>query len=270
MTVHATGFGAVEALEWGDGDELLVLLHAAASGPWGLADLAERLLRPGRRVVAPALAGYGGTRVEGAADPVAAHVTVARWTLAAFPARRRVLFGHSLGGLTALLAAAGRDDLAALVLFEPIVLAALDPEDPGDRALADGEAGLIAGIRAAVAAGAPEPGVAAFVEAWNEVRWPDLPAKLRARLLADAGRLADETEAVTGRRIPDAAWATVAVPATVLYGDRSPALAARMAQRLAARLPVAEARCLPAVGHMGPSLAAGAMAAAIAPAMDRP
>jgi len=138
MTVHATGFGAVETLEWGDGDQLMVLLHAAASGPWGLTDLAERLLRPGRRVVAPALAGYGGTRVEGAPDPVSAHATVARWTLAAFPARRQVLFGHSLGGLTAVLTAAGRDDLAALVLFEPIVLAALNLDDPGDRPMADG------------------------------------------------------------------------------------------------------------------------------------
>ena len=46
-------------------------------------------------------------------------------------------------------------------------------------------------------------------------------------------------------------------------GQPSPALAARMAQRLAARLPTAAAHCLPGLGHMGPSLAAEAVAAAI-------
>jgi len=133
--------------------------------------------------------------------------------------------------------------------------------------MADDEAGLIRGIRAAVAAGDPEPGVAAFVEAWNEVRWPALPTKLRARLVADAGRLADETEAVAGRRIPATAWATITAPATVLYGDRSPPLAGRMAERLAAWLPRATARRLPGLGHMGPALAAEAMASAIEDAL---
>lgn len=263
MTLHQTAFGTVEALEWGDGGRLVVLLHANAAGPWGLGPLAERLLRPGRRILAPALHGYGATRVTGAGDPVDAHLAVARWALDSGGDRGTVLFGHSLGGLTALLAAAGRDDLAALVLFEPIVHAALDPADPEDRALGAAEQATIARIRECVDRGEAEAGLSAFIEAWNETPWADMPAKLRNRLLADAGRLASETGAVARRTIPDGFWATVATPAHVLYGDRSLPLAARLAGRLAARLPQASVRCLPGLGHMAPALAAPVIAAEI-------
>jgi pimeloyl-ACP methyl ester carboxylesterase len=262
MPLHETDFGTVETLEWGDGEDLVVLLHALASGPWGFGPLAERLLRPGRRIVAPALHGYGGTRVAGADHPVRAHLAVARWALGS-GGRPVLLFGHSMGGLTALLAAAGRDDLAALVLFEPIVHASLDRDDPEDRALGALERGMIRRIREGVDRGDPEPALAAFIEAWNEARWGALPPKLRERLLADAERLAVETATVADYTLPAGFWPTVATPTTVLYGDRSMALAARFAQRLAQRLPTARARCLPGFGHMAPALAADAVATAV-------
>lgn len=274
MTLHQTAFGTVEALEWGDGDQLVVLLHANAAGPWGLGPLAERLRRPGRRILAPALHGYGATRVTGAGDPVDAHLAVARWALDFGGDRGTVLFGHSLGGLTALLAAAGRSDLAALVLFEPIVHAALDAGDPEDRALGAAERATIARIRESVDRGEAEAGLAAFIEAWNETPWAAMPEKLRNRLLGDAERLAAETGAVARRTIPDGFWATVTSPARILYGDRSLPLAARLAVRLAARLPDASARCLPGLGHMAPSVAAPAIAtefeAAVADCRARP
>lgn len=260
MTVHDTDFGVVEALEWGDGDELVVLLHALAAGPRSLVPLAERLYRPGRRILVPALHGYGATRVSDAADPVDAHLAVARWALDGGGSGRKLLFGHSMGGLAALLAAAGRDDLAGLVLYEPIVHAALDH---GDRELAAAERTMIRGIREAIERGEPEAGLGAFIEMWNETRWTDLPAKLRLGLLADAGRLAAEAEAVAGRAVPASLWTTVATASTVLHGDRSPPLAARMAERLAARLPAARAQTLPGLGHMAPAVAPDAIAAAL-------
>jgi len=269
MILHKTGFGAVEALHWGEGDEaLVVLLHAAASGPRALAGLAERLAGPGRRVLAPALTGAAGAGVRGAADPLAAHGVVANWALGAYPAARRVLFGHSMGGLVAARAAAGRADLAALVLYEPIVMAALDADDPGDRALAAAERDLLGRLAGAVASGAPEPGIAAFVEAWNEVRWAELPAKLRERLVADAGRLAAETAAVGADATPAASWRGVTAPTTILRGDRSPQLAARMAERLAALLLRGRVRVLPGLGHMGPATAPETVAAAIEAAIE--
>src|ERR1700742_225288 len=98
MPVYNTPLGAVEMLEWGDGPELLVMLHAAAAGPQSLAALAALLARPGLRIVAPALNRYGAT-VMRAEDRVQAHVDVLRATLGLHPAARRTLFGHSMGGL---------------------------------------------------------------------------------------------------------------------------------------------------------------------------
>ncbi|EDP65311.1 Glutamate decarboxylase and related PLP-dependent protein [alpha proteobacterium BAL199] len=270
MAQYETDFGTVEALEWGDGDELLVLLHAAATGPRALADLAERLATPGRRVLVPALAGYGGTRVEGIDDPVQAHATVARWALDAGSAARRLLFGHSMGGLAAVLAADGRRDLGALVLYEPIVMAVLVPEDSVDAALIRAEAELIARISRGVSIGEPEAGIAAFVETWNEMRWVELPPRLRDRLVADAVRLAEETEAVAGCMPDPALWSRVTAPTMVLHGDRSPPLAARMATRLAGLLPAGRRTELAGLGHMAPALNSEAVAAAIETAFAAP
>lgn len=270
MTLHDTAMGTVEVLEWGgetgggtDRDrEVMVLLHAAASGPRALTTLAESLVRPGRLILAPGLAGYGGTGLpEG--DRVTAHVAVARWTLDNWPARRRILFGHSMGGLTALLAAAGRRDVDALVLFEPIVIAALSVDDDEDRRLRERDEALIRGFVGCVADGDPEAGVSAFVEAWNEVRWQDLSPKLRDRLVADAARLSAETVAVTGRKIGPDFWASMTAPTTILHGDRSPPLAARMARRLADRLPHARTETLRGLGHMGPATSPVPVAEAI-------
>ena len=81
MPVYHTAYGAVEMLEWGEGPELLVMLHAAAAGPQSLVALAGLLARPGRRVVAPALNRYGATVMRDETDRVKAHVNVLRATL---------------------------------------------------------------------------------------------------------------------------------------------------------------------------------------------
>lgn len=267
MPVFETAIGTVEALEWGNGDDLIVLLHALGAGPWGFGPLAERLLRPGRRILAPALHGYGRTRADGTAGPVEAHVTVARWALAGSGGRPAVLLGHSLGGLAALLAAAGRDDVLVLVLFEPIVHAALCASVPEDRALAAAEREMIRSIADGVRQGSPEAGLAAFFDTWNDTPWAGLPERLRDRLLTDAARLAAEAETVAGHPVPDGLMSRVAAPVTVLYGDRSPPLAARMAERLITRLPAARARRLRGLGHMAPVTAAEVVAVAVEEAM---
>ena len=41
MPVYHTAAGPVEMLEWGSGEELWLLLHAAAAGPKSLSGLAE-------------------------------------------------------------------------------------------------------------------------------------------------------------------------------------------------------------------------------------
>ena len=67
--------------------------------------MAKELARPGRRIVAPALNRYGATVMRDETDRVQAHRGVLRATLDVHRAERRVLFGHSMGGLIGLLEA---------------------------------------------------------------------------------------------------------------------------------------------------------------------
>ncbi len=44
MATIETEAGPVEILEWGDGDELVLLLHASSMGPGALGSLGRRLV----------------------------------------------------------------------------------------------------------------------------------------------------------------------------------------------------------------------------------
>jgi pimeloyl-ACP methyl ester carboxylesterase len=263
MPIMETARGPIELIEQGEGDDLAVLLHAAASGPRALHRLASALAAAGLGAAAPALHKYGGTRLSGAAEPVAAHVEVAGLVLDARPARRQFLFGHSMGGLVALLAMLGGRRVDGAILYEPIVLDALDPADPGDREARDWDRAVIARLSAAFAAGDPEPGVAAFVEAYNEVRWGQLPAPLRAELVANAGNLVAEVAFAQRLVLDRARLAALETPVLILQGERSPDVTQRMAARLACLLPRAERRVIPAAGHMGPVMNAAATTEAV-------
>lgn len=263
-----TPFGRVELHRWGDGGRPIVLLHAAATGPRAFGGLAERLAGAGWSCVAPALHGYGGSRVEGAATAVEGHVTVARWTVETTGAR--VLFGHSMGGLAALLAAA-RLDLDRLALFEPILFDALDRI--ADAALIAAEAAMVAAMRQALAAGRDEEAISGFVEVWNDVAWADLPEAMRARLTEQAPVVVADTQATGSVTLGADVWD--AAPQTVLIrGDRSPEIASRMvagaAAKLNARLADSQVVVLPGLGHMAPLTTAGPVADALAGVLAAP
>jgi pimeloyl-ACP methyl ester carboxylesterase len=268
MPLYHTEAGRVETLEWGEGEEVWVLLHAAAAGPRSLAALAERLLRPERRIVAPFLAGYGGTE-RGDGTPIEAHVAVARAVLAQHEARRRVLLGHSMGGLVALLLAATGCPLDALVLYEPITLGLLT-DDAADRVDRKWDQSIVEGFEAQLAAGDPEAGVAAFVEAWNEVAWSDLPAQVRHHLVRSAGALAKEVRSGSDYPLARHRVAAIATPTVILQGDASPDVTHRMTARLAALVPGARRVLAPGCGHMGPVRHADAAARAMFAAMESP
>jgi pimeloyl-ACP methyl ester carboxylesterase len=180
MPIYHTAAGLVEALEWGDGPELFVLLHAAATESHSLSSLATLLLRPDRRVIAPALDRYGATTTREGSDRVQAHVDVLRACTEIHPAERRVLFGHSMGGLIGLLGAIGGLVFDAMVLYEPIVTAWLRTDLPRDVALWDWDRMIAAEVVRGVSTGDPAGGIAASVTAWNEVPWSDLPSAVRA------------------------------------------------------------------------------------------
>jgi len=263
MPLHDTPAGPVETREWGDGPELVVLLHAAASSPQALAGLAERLARPERRVIAPMLNGYGRTAIAGAGDSLEAHVAVAAACSGFYPATRRIVFGHSMGGLIALLRAMRDGPPDALILYEPIVVGALNRVDPEDAAALEWDGTLVRELGEKLAEGDGESGVAAFVEGWNETRWAAIPEAARARLAAAASTLAAETRAVHDCSIDATAWDRVTAPVLLLQGTISPPLVSRIMTGLLRRLPRVRRTVLAELGHMGPALRPAPVAAAL-------
>lgn len=257
LPVLTTPIGPIETLEWGDGPTLILLLHAAAAGPGSLSGLAKALIRPDRRIVAPALHGYGQTLVVVPGDRMDAHAAVARACLDAYPARRRVVIGHSMGALVALLAELTVD---AIAVHEPIVVSLLRDDDPDDRAERDWDRAIVDRLVRAVAAGDPETGIRGFVEAWNEMSWPDLPQSVRSRLIAAASALAEDISCGSAHRIaPD----RISPPPLILQGALSPPITARMTARLHEAVPGSRRMVLDSCGHMGPVQAPAIVAAAL-------
>ena len=191
MPVYHTAAGKVEILEWGEGPELFVLLHAAAAGPHSLSALASLLLRPGRRVIAPAFNRYGATVMSDETDGVRAHLDVLRACVGTYVAERRLLFGHSMGGLVGLLGALDGLRFDVISLYEPIVPACLRTDVPSEAALLDWDRAIVA-----------QEDIAAFVTAWNETPWDALPVNVRDRLNAAAVTLIADTRAVSYYELP--------------------------------------------------------------------
>lgn len=248
-------------LEFGTGPELLVLLHAAAQSPRAMTPLAKRLAREDRRILVPHL----GPQPPGA-DPIGAYAAMAEACLTR-PAVRRVLFGHSMGALAALVAAAGGAPHDALVLYEPIATSVLHADEPEDARLRRWDSDIVERMEAHLAAGAPEAGVACFIEAWNEVKWETLPEPARQRMTADAPELARLVRATTDFALSPTLPASLPAPITVLQGEASPPVTRRMSERLQAALPGGTLRILPGCGHMGPVLGAATVAAALEAAL---
>ena len=259
MPVYHTDAGTVETLEWGDGPELLVLLHAAAAGPQSLSALAALLQRPGRRIVAPALNRYGATAMHDEADRVGAHFDVLRACLALCPAERRVLFGHSMGGLIGLLGACNGLPMNAVVLYEPIVTACLRRDHSDEAVLLEWDRSILAQVEQSLAQGDPAAGMAAFVDAWNEVPWASLSTTARARLAAGAQQLAADMHDVSHYALPVEVLCR-APGLILLQGKLSPPITHAMTSRLAASLPGAQRVLVPGCGHMGPVYEPAALA----------
>ena len=261
MPAGSSRNGTRDVVEWGEGGDAFVLLHASATGPHSLAALARRLLRHGdRRIIAPAFAGYGRMPVDSAARPglVGTNRSIAVDVVREVQSRPTVLFGHSMGGLVAALAALELQRLGspigALVLYEPMLIDLLDLERVEHAHALDWDRGVIENLSALVGDGRPEAGVRTFVEAWNETDWEALPAAARDRLIASADNLVREARAVSHFAIDRAGLADLKTPALLLRGTRSPALVNHMTEAAAAVMPAARCAVLPDCGHMAPLL----------------
>lgn len=237
------------------------MLHASGSTPRALDRLAKCFAAAGFAtelpVVQPAASAASNTP-----DPFAECIASIAATLAHANPRRRLLFGHSMGGLVAiktLLAGAKAD---AAILFEPIVLSLLDPERAEDRAARAWDAAVIDDVHRAMASGAAELGMARFVEAYGETPWSAIPPAARQDLIRRAPAILGEAEATNRAAIPREALAALSLPVLVLSGSRSPNVLNLMSRHLVAALPRADRRVLDGLGHMGPVLHPSSVAGA--------
>ena len=148
-----------------------------------------------------------------------------------------------------------------LALYEPLVMAALDPEDSDDSRQREWGRALVQRASEAVGTDGFESAIAGFIETWSEVAWMDMPAPARQSIMRDgAGLVAELLAAGNGDQFITKDLLRLKMPVLLLGGDRSPALAGRILDRLEQRLPNPERYCFGGLGHMGPVMASAVVA----------
>lgn len=233
------------------------LLHAAAANAASLRSFAERLTRESRRLqrINLPLDASAGPLLEG----------YLRQTIEALEAADRpvVLFGHSMGGLVALLCALAGAPVARLILYEPIVLGLLREDVEGEARARAWDADVVRRFREALVEGKPEAGAALFVEAMGELKWPAMPPPAREHLRRHASQLLGLVESVSRYPLDEGRLQRCAVPTLILQGADSMQLTQLASARLAQCLPSASRIMVPGCGHLGPVMNPGAVVTAI-------
>ena len=221
---------------------LVLFVHGAALDHTVWALLARWFAHRGFAVLAPDLPGHG--RSDG--EPLATIGAMADWTAAlidAADARRAALIGHSMGSLVALETAArypekitamGLIGAAAAIPVSRDLLAAAEADD---HAAIDMLRIWGYGFRAGIG-GSLAPGL------WM------LGGAERLLERARPGVLFTDLRACNDYRDGLAAAATVAVPATLVLGERDLMTPAKAGLELAAALPNARVITLKGAGHM--------------------
>jgi pimeloyl-ACP methyl ester carboxylesterase len=233
---------------------LAVLLHSTASNGSQWKSLTA-WLAPSHLVLAPDLPGYGAAKAQGSdtGDLLAdAAPTIALIERHGAPAH---LVGHSYGGAVALAIAMSRPELVrSLSLIEPVAFYLLRDGDTGDRRL-QREVLLVADrIRAAIAAGTPEPGMASFIDFWNGAgSWARLDPVRQSQLCGQIGRVAANFAAIAAEPCRLAQIRSICCPTLLIRGERSPEPVRRIIGILAAAI-TRGARLVevPNAGHMAP------------------
>jgi pimeloyl-ACP methyl ester carboxylesterase len=231
----------------------VVCVHASASSSGQWRPLMERLT--GRfRSLAVDLYGYGQSPPWPDERPLALadEVELIEPVLEAAGDRLH-LVGHSYGGAVALRAAlACPTRLQSLVLFEPVLFAALLADDPRQPAARE-----IAAVRdetvAAVDRGDLDTAGARFVDYWMGAgAWGAMPASRRQAVAGAMRKVKAEWHAAFTEPTPLSAFAALDVPTLCIVGTGSPASSRRVARLLATTLPSLTTVEIDGVGHMAP------------------
>jgi 3-oxoadipate enol-lactonase len=226
------------ALHWGGGDTLALMLHGVGGGAaaWGdeVSGTGRALGDGGCHAVAVDLPGYGGS------PPIEPYGVIA-----STPHRRCILVGHSMGGMVAQEVVAHWPGLVQGLVLSGTSAAFGKPGGDWQRQfLADRLGALDAGggmpaLAPSLAAGMASPRAdAAAVQRCAALMARVPEATYRAALTAIVG---------FDRR---AALDRIAVPVLLLAGEDDRNAPPALMQAMAARIPHAEYRCLPGVGHL--------------------
>jgi pimeloyl-ACP methyl ester carboxylesterase len=246
----------------------LVALHSSAStgGQWKALAAA---LGGDRPVFTPDLPGYGRAAfrdsarndtpsLAGDADAVLRVLDATAGT----KARAFHLVGHSYGGAVATkIALRHPERVLSLTLIEPVLFHLLPLSgSTEDMRLYRGILGVRDRLRGAAAAGWPAYGMAAFVDFWNgEGTWDKADAEQRQRLAAQANAVLRNFTACFGESWAETEFARLSMPLLTIAGERSPAVARRLVDKIVDHAPAVTAARVFDAGHMAPLTHAAAV-----------
>lgn len=235
-------------IEWGAGDTLVLMLHGVGGGAaaWGddISGTGRAVADAGCHVVALNLPGYGGSPMIDRYD-MAGLAAGVQGFITRMPHQRCILVGHSMGGMVAQEVVARAPGAAHGLVLSGTSAAFGKPGGDWQRQfLRDRLGALEAGggmpaLAPILAAGMASPQAdRAAVQRCAALMARVPEATYRAALMAIVGF--DRREALD----------RIAVPVLLLAGEHDRNAPPALMQAMAARIPHAEYRCLPGVGHL--------------------
>jgi len=232
----------------------VIALHCSLGSGRQWARLAEELGGT-YQMIAPDISGYGDNR-----GPINPPMTLAEEVELLSDRVSQLegpfhLVGHSYGGAIAFRIATQSkfaSRVRSLTLIEP-VLPTLLRESRADRRLHDLFAQFAHGIYVDLWNGLSMEAIDKFISFWNGSGPGErLSPHARLRMIEHAEKLAFDFAAVLAEENVAAAAASIRVPTLLFSGGLSPYLTQRIVWRLASAIVGADARHLPAAGHMLP------------------
>jgi pimeloyl-ACP methyl ester carboxylesterase len=230
----------------------VVLLHSSLSSKSQWSALAARLA-PRFRVIALDLCGYGDNAMPVAPEAftlddevrlVAGHVD------RLVPPHVRVhVVGHSYGGLVALrFAQRSRGRVASVSMYEPVAFRMLDDDDAALKEVKR----MAACLPGLITAGLRLQAAQVFVDFWSGAgSYGRLSRPAQLAIARNIGKVPLDFQAALSWPESPSSVRSITVPALLLSGDHSPAIAQGIVRRLTRSLPKRYVGRIDA-GHMGP------------------